>query len=61
LLELVELDELHDAGELPEADYHRRRQERKDALVATLRALEGQQARPVGSGARGARRGGSER
>jgi hypothetical protein len=61
LLELVELDERHDAGELPADEYRRHRQQRKEALVATLRALEGQEARPVGGGARGARRGESER
>lgn len=41
LLELVELDERHDSGELPADDYRRLRQARKEELVATLRALGG--------------------
>jgi hypothetical protein len=61
LLELVDLDERHDAGELPEDEYRRRRKASKDELVITLRALEGKEARPVGSGVRGTRRGGPER
>lgn len=50
LLELVELDEQHEAGALAEDDYRRRRKVRKEELVATLRALEGREARPVASG-----------
>lgn len=61
LLELVELDEQHDAGDLPDDEYRRRRNASKEELVVTLRALEGKDARPVGSGARGTRRGGPER
>lgn len=40
LLELVELDERHDAGDLSDEDYRAQRQRRKDELVATLRDLE---------------------
>ena len=40
LLELVELDERHEAGELAADEYHAQRQRRKDELVATLRLLE---------------------
>jgi len=40
LLELVELDERHEAGELSADDYRAQRQRRKDELVATLHALE---------------------
>ncbi len=40
LLELVELDERHEAGELPAEEYRAHRQRRKDELVATLRVLE---------------------
>ncbi len=47
LLELVELDERHEAGELSADDYRVQRQRRKDELVAALRALE-----TTGAGAR---------
>lgn len=40
LLELVELDERHEAGELSAEEYRAQRQRRKDELVATLRVLE---------------------
>ncbi len=40
LLELVELDERHEAGELSADEYRVQRQRRKDELVATLRVLE---------------------
>ncbi len=40
LLELVELDERHEAGELPAEEYRTQRQRRKGELVATLRVLE---------------------
>jgi len=40
LLELVELDERHEAGELSADEYRAQRQRRKDELVATLRVLE---------------------
>lgn len=40
LLELVELDERHEAGEFSAEEYRVQRQRRKDELVATLRALE---------------------
>lgn len=39
LLELVELDERHDSGELPDDEYRRLRRVRKQELVTTLRAL----------------------
>ncbi len=39
LLALVELDERHEAGDLDDAEYRRLRRARKNALVATLRAL----------------------
>ena len=39
LLELVDLDERHDSGELPHDEYRRLRRSRKEDLVATLRAL----------------------
>ena len=61
LLELVELDERHDAGDLPDDEYRRRRKASKDELVATLRALEGKEAQPVACGALETRRGGPER
>jgi hypothetical protein len=47
LLELVELDERHEAGELSAEEYRVQRQRRKDELVATLRVLE-----TTGAGAR---------
>ncbi len=47
LLELVELDERHEAGELSAEEYRAQRQRRKDELVATLRVLE-----TTGAGAR---------
>lgn len=53
LLELVELDERHDDGELPADDYRRLRRARKEELVATLRALgaaEGEAAVPAARG-----------
>lgn len=40
LLELVELDERHEAGKVSGEDYQAQRQRRKDELVATLRTLE---------------------
>lgn len=40
LVELVELDERHEAGELSADEYRVQRQRRKDELVATLRVLE---------------------
>ncbi len=39
LIELVELDERHDSGELPDDEYRRLRRVRKQELVTTLRAL----------------------
>lgn len=39
LLELVELDERFESGELDEAEYRRQRRARKNALVVTLRKL----------------------
>lgn len=39
LLELVDLDERHESGELPHDEYRRLRRARKEELVATLRAL----------------------
>jgi hypothetical protein len=48
LLELVELDERHEAGELEDAEYRRLRKARKGDLVAVLRALGTPDAATVG-------------
>ena len=53
LLKLVELDERHDAGELPHDEYRRLRRARKEELVATLRALGESGGEAVAPGARG--------
>ncbi len=53
LLELVELDERHEGGELPHDEYRRLRRARKDARVATLRALGESGGEAVAPGARG--------
>lgn len=56
LLELVDLDERHDNGELPHDEYRRLRRTRKEELVATLRSLGESGGEAVAPGARGADR-----
>lgn len=50
VLALVELDERFESGDLAEEEYRRQRRDRKNELVATLRALERREGQPVASG-----------